>query len=128
MYTAATVLIAAHIFKSILEVIPRSCLAASLEQAFDCLRHYGDRTKSARRCRSALEVLYKKIILPRDTVLAPGDPADRFPQSDTAQYDFAGITMPSDVEQGAGLSPLFEGMEMFWQDSMLVDQNYEPWL
>jgi hypothetical protein len=36
--------------------------------------------------------------------------------------------MPSDVEQGAGLSPLFEGMEMFWQDSMLVDQNYEPWL
>lgn len=127
VYTAATVLIAAHIFPAIVEVVPRPTLARTLDQAFDCLRHYEGLVKSARRCRSALEVLYEKVTLPRGAALPQEDFASEFAHSNTARHEPVGIAMPSDMEQEPGLSPLLEGMDMFWRDCLLFDQNYEPW-
>jgi len=38
------------------------------------------------------------------------------------------IATPIDVEQDSSLLPVLEGMELFWLDSTLLDQDFEQWL
>jgi hypothetical protein len=58
VYTAVTIVIAAHLFPHVVEQLSISSLTTSISQGFDILEHYGSSRKPAQRCKRALAVLY----------------------------------------------------------------------
>ncbi|KAI1615336.1 hypothetical protein EDD36DRAFT_186261 [Exophiala viscosa] len=71
VYTAATVMIAAHLFPRVVEDIGSETLAASIQQGLHILDHYSEHDahkESARRCKTALTVLCERHVKDRTPV------------------------------------------------------------
>jgi hypothetical protein len=123
VYIAATVVIAAHLFPAVTEKVTISELTASKQRAFNVLQHYADSRKPAQRCRSALEALYDKVILPRTRVQSPNGNLDQH-FDPNAQYASSGIALPADSTQDAGFANLFDATDMLWLNSASFDPDY----
>lgn len=123
VYIAATVVIAAHLFPAVTEKVPISALTAAKQRAFNVLQHYADSRKPAQRCRSALEALYDKVILPRTRAQSPnGNFNQHFEPND--QYANSGIALSADSNQDAGFADLFDATDMLWLNSTSFDPDY----
>jgi hypothetical protein len=129
IYTAATILIAAHIFPAIVKEVTASSLVTSILQGFQILDHHSEDHKSARQCKTALTVLCEQHVdlataAPKHTPNGTATAADTwFPgpdHIDAAQvsadfgWDFAS---PSELFRGEGLDSLLFNTNLFEQET-----------
>jgi len=128
VYTAATILIAAHIFPAVVEEITASSLAASIQQGFQILDHHSAQKESAQRCKMALAVLCERHVdpangPPKHTPNGTSIPTDTWLQGpyqiDPAEIsaDFGwDFTDPSDLFRGEGMESLLFNTNLFGQE------------
>ncbi|KAK5038230.1 hypothetical protein LTS07_001699 [Exophiala sideris] len=93
VYTAATIMIATHLFPKVVEDIGSENLAASIQQGLNILDHYSEHDahkESARRCKTALEVLCERHIRNRPPI--PTSNGTMMGQSATEAIDAGRIT------------------------------------
>jgi hypothetical protein len=126
VYTAATILIAAHIFPAVVEETTESNLWASIVQGFQILDHHSNH-KPAQRCKTALAVLCERHVNPASDTLVQSlnglsTPVDTriqgSSQMDAAQIsaDFGwDFTDPSDLFRGEGMESLLFNTNLFGQ-------------
>lgn len=131
VYTAATVMIAAHLFPKLAEDIGTENLAASIQQGLHILDHYTEHDAhkdSARRCKAALTVLCERHVKNRPPVhtlngtrmaqysaphLQVHDEADGI----TGDFDFGDFsTDPLDFFREGGMESLLFNTHAFGQD------------
>lgn len=123
VYTATTVLIAAHIFPAVVEEMTSGSLAASIRQGIQILDHHSRYKESAQRCKTALTVLCERHINPAavppkhtpNGSTLPLDPS--FPGPD--QLDAAGIS----ADFGWDFSDPFDAFHGDGLDSFLFGNN-----
>ena len=124
-YNAGTIVIAAHLFPTILEWVSVSALTVSVRQAFGILQHYENSRKSAQRCKSSLGILYEKIMSsgarqsPNGTLVTPDMTAHNY------DVDF---DLPADFFQDTNSSDFFDGTELLWLNSAPFDPENNFWL
>lgn len=80
VYTATTVIIAAHIFPEVMQIHHSDTLGRSIQQGFDILNSYKRYREPAQRCRRALQVLHGRYVSPEivqhSNFAVPSDPID----------------------------------------------------
>jgi hypothetical protein len=138
VYTAVTVMIAAHLFPKLVEEMGSENLAASIQQGLHILDHYTEHDAhkdSARRCKAALTVLCERHVKNRPPVHTPNgtrvaDSAPYLQGHDAAD----GITGDFDFGDFSTNDPLgfFRegGMESLLFNTHAFDQDMEvnEWL
>jgi hypothetical protein len=130
VYTASTILIAAHIFPAVVEETTASSLTESIAQGFQILDHHTEYKKSAQRCKTALAVLCKRHVNPTNGALnhasseIPGPVGawshDADHGVDVAQIsaDFGWDFMnPSDLFHGGGMESFLFNTNVFGQET-----------
>lgn len=146
VYTAATILIAAHIFPEVVEEITATSLMGSIQMGLQVLNHHTRYGESARRCKNALTVLCDRHIVNRPkNVTSAGQQQQQQPpnpvtsakispvlrnESPNTQIDVAEIsadfgwefTSPSDLFQGEGMESLLFFNTNLW------GQEVNEWL
>jgi hypothetical protein len=129
VYTAVTILIAAHIFPTVVEEMTASSLVSSIALGFQILDHHSDYKKSAQRCKMALAVLCERHVGPANEPPnkrpdGVSDSVDTWYQA-TDQIDAAQIsadfgwdfTDPSDLFRGDGMESLLFNTNLFPQEN-----------
>jgi hypothetical protein len=115
VYTATTILIAAHLFPEVVEQVTPGELASSIQQGFQILEYHSRKKESARRCQTALTVLCERHVKPvtntpkhmSDGTVIPVDP----PYQGIGKFDATGISTdfgwdfsdPFDIFQAEGI-------------------------
>jgi hypothetical protein len=125
-YTAGTVLIAAHLFQTIVDQVSLPALSTAVHQAFSLLRHFEVGRKSARQCKSALESLYEKVSGPRTGRQSPGGPhiaLDTDGQAGTAE-----VELSADFFHQNGFLDFYDGTELLWLNSAPFNSDMSFWL
>jgi hypothetical protein len=130
VYTASTILIAAHIFPTVVEETTASSLTESIGQGFQILDHHTEYKKSAQRCKTALAVLCERHVNPNNGSLNKASngtlgPAEAWSQDATQSLDAAQIsadfgwdfTNPSDLFNGQGVESLLFSTNLFGQET-----------
>ena len=122
MYTASTVLIAAHMIPSVLDAVPVTQLNDFIQRAYQVLQHYETATKSARRCQSALELVHKKVMrrIGKGRNALPTEEAETQP---AAEVPISGIQLEYTTEDfdNESLSSLTWDHDFSWLETTLFD-------
>lgn len=104
-------------FPSVIEKAPASELRVSHEQALFILNHYEPFTQASSRCKSALEVLRKKIML------SPGDqPQMTERPGQVTSQSILGLS--GDMANWGDITaylPMVEGEELVWFNGQFFD-------
>lgn len=130
VYTAATVLIAAHIFPAVVQQVTAEALKGSLQQGFQILDHHSRYKDSAQRCKQALTVLYERHV--NAAVVEPKHAPNRTTIPNEVSLD--GYDPPRPAEDPdwdfGDLFDIFrgEGYETSLLNSDVFSQGMDNWL
>ncbi|KIW10032.1 hypothetical protein PV08_11808 [Exophiala spinifera] len=106
VYTATTILIAAHIFSEVADEITTTSLADFIQKGFQILTYHTRYGESARRCKTALTVLCERYIKNRPSSRHSPRPVQQVPQSRATNTE-----IPSDMWSGSP-EPPFDGGDL----------------
>jgi hypothetical protein len=123
VYTASTVLIAAHMFPSILAEISTAELSDGLERGYRILQYYETRTRAARRCRLALEFVHRKVISANDATQAQTAQRSQRP-ADNLEALFTSIETGTTGNSSSDLLPWDQ--DLSWLETALFDWDAAP--
>jgi hypothetical protein len=126
IFTAGTVLVAAHLFQSVVDHISQPTLSTSVSQAFTSLQHFEGQRKSARLCKSALEHIYNKVLSPRTRMQSPEEACsdlDTNGQPGNAEMGFS-----TDFLHYNGTLDDYDGTELLWLNSAPFNSDLNFWL
>jgi hypothetical protein len=117
MYTACTVIIAAHMFPSILKSIPAAALGESVQKGYRVLQHYETYTMSARKRRNALDFIQRKVM----GATAAANAAEEHPEADAG----AGVASVDPFFGGSDFDPSFIHADI--GDIESTSSGWFPW-
>lgn len=125
VYTAGTIVVAAHLFPSVLDQISISSLTKSIRQGFGILQEYEHSKKSGQRCKASLAALYEKIVSPASRRHSPNGnlmTPDLSAMNGNLDFDY-----PANFVADTSSLDLFDGTDLFWLNSAAFDPGDHLW-
>lgn len=127
IYTAGTVVIAAHLVTSVVDHISFSTMSTSVSQAVASLEYFESQDgKYARLRKSALEHLHEKALSSRARKHSP-EGAVGIPHADE-QPGSTAVGLPADYFQHEGALDFYDGIEFLWLNSAPFNSDTNFWL
>lgn len=122
VYSATTIAIAANIFPAVTLRLPADELKISIQQGLRILQHFESDRPSARRCKTALDILYHKVLSPTN-----GRQASTGADSPVGQYSkniYSDMNIPDLIDYDHNSLDLLDVNEVFWLNSASFDPGY----